>query len=221
MDLKTPPSQRVFIVEADPATRDAIKALASDMGVETRLCSSLEELQAAYRHSPAGCLVLAMQLPGMSGFELLESAARNGIWLPAVVLTERADVRSAVRAMQAGAITVIEKPYRDEEVRDAIRQALAIDAQFRQREAAIQRARARFAPLTTGERQVLDLILSGNTNKQIAADLRLGLRTVEARRHAVMTKLEARSLAELVKTVYDARCRPPQYKTSLIGKSPG
>jgi FixJ family two-component response regulator len=133
---------------------------------------------------------------------------RNGIHIPTIILTAYPDTPTVVRAMRAGAMTVIEKPVRDEELSEEIRRALAVDLHWRRSEAKSRETQARLDSLTAEEGQVLDLLLAGRTNKGIAAHFHLGLRTVEARRHTIMTKMGTPSLAQLARSVYEAQYRP-------------
>jgi FixJ family two-component response regulator len=208
MQPQTPHHQRLFVVDSDAATRDSICALARSMEVEAELSASAEEFRGRCSGSPTGCLVVELRLPGMSGLELLESMGRDGIRIPTIVLTAYPDIPAVVRAMRAGTMTVLEKPLRDEELSEEIRRALAIDLHWRRSEAKFREAQARLDSLTAEEGQVLDLLLAGRTNKGIAAHCHLGLRTIEARRHTIMTKMGTPSLAQLAKFVFEAQYRP-------------
>jgi FixJ family two-component response regulator len=199
--------QTIFIVEPDAAVRASIAALAELLRVGSQQHESAEDFLAAYESSRGGCLVAEIQLPRMSGLELMDVMIHDGIRLPTIIISAFADVRLAVRAMQAGAVTLLEKPYRNQELEDAIREALATDSKNRRREAGLARVQHQLASLTRDERRVLERILAGRTNKVIAQELSMRLRTVEARRHALMVKLQADSLAELIQTVTEARLR--------------
>ena len=175
------------------------------MGARAAPYPSAEEFLAAYDGSQSGCLVADMRLRGMSGIELLETMSRRPFRPPALMITAFADVPMAVRAMSLGAMTVLQKPYRDQELWDAIGNALVLSSHRRRDEAHIRQRQARMALLTADEAQVLDLILAGRPNKGIARELGVGLRTVEGRRHSIMAKLAARSLAELVHVAWETR----------------
>jgi two-component system, LuxR family, response regulator FixJ len=207
MQPQTTHHQRLFVVDSDMATRDSICTLARSMGVEAESSGSVEEFRARCSGSPTGCLVVELRLPGISGLDLLESMGRDGIRIPTIALTAFADIPSVVRAMRAGAMTVLEKPLRDNEVSDEIGRALAIDRLWRRSEAKFREAQARLDSLTAEEAQVLDLLLAGSTNKGIAAHFHLGLRTVEYRRHTIMTKMGTPSLAQLARSVFEAKYR--------------
>jgi FixJ family two-component response regulator len=195
----------VFSVDQDASVRASIAALAASMDLNCEGYESCEDFLAAYHRRQRGCLVLAIQLPGMSGLELMEIMVRDAIRLPTIIVSKFADVRLTVRAMHAGALTVLEKPYQHTELWEAIRGALALDAETRQKQASLAQARCRLGSLTHDEQRVLECILAGKTNKAVAEDLRMGLRTVEARRHSLMVKFQAESLAEMVHRVTEAR----------------
>jgi FixJ family two-component response regulator len=190
---------QVFVVDDDRATCASITALVQSMGVRSETYTSAEDFLARYDDSQPGCLVLDMRLSGMSGLELLESLSQRPVPLPTLIVTAYADVPLAVRAMRLGAFTVLQKPYRNQELWDAISKALAHSERQMRNAARFHEARRRLDSLTDDEKLVLDLILSGKTNKGIARELRLGLRTVEARRHSIMVKFGAHSLPELVR----------------------
>jgi FixJ family two-component response regulator len=199
--------QTIFIVEPDAAVRASIAALAEGMCVKSQQHESAEDFLAAYARSQGGCLISGLQLPGMSGLDLMDAMIRDGIRLPTIIISAFADVRLAVRVMHAGAVTLLEKPYRSQELWEAVREALAVDSRIRQKEARLAHAQHQLASLTPDERRVLECILAGRTNKVIAQELSMRLRTVEARRHALMVKLQADSLAELIQTATEARLR--------------
>ncbi len=172
----------VIIVDDDPAARDSVAALVKSKGVGTRTFASAEEFLAALDPAETGCLVVDVRMTGMSGVELQETLRARGSDWPVIVITGFGDVPTAVRAMKAGALTFLEKPCRTTELWSAIEDALAQSVQKesqRERQSEIQ---ARYDQITPDERQVLRLMLAGATNKTIAADLDLGLRTVELRR---------------------------------------
>jgi FixJ family two-component response regulator len=197
--------QSVFVVDDEAEMRESVAGMAKSMGVNAAVYQSAEDFLAQCDHTTTGCLVLDIWLPGMSGVELLDVMRRYGICLPAIVVTAKADVSLAVRVMRSGAFTLLEKPYRVQELWHTIRQALALDAQTRHNGARAVDVRSQLASLTPDEERILQLILAGKTNKGISQALSLRLRTVEARRHSLMAKLKADSLAELVQVVTEAR----------------
>ena len=154
-----------------------------------------------------GCLVLDLRMPGTSGLELQELMARRGFCLPVILITAHGDVPTAVRAMKAGAIDFMSKPFNDQELLDRIHQALAKDAQVRGERAARADIAARIALLTPREREVMNLVVAGMANKTIAAQLQLSAKTVETHRARVMDKMQAASVAELVRAVLAAKTR--------------
>lgn len=139
--------------------------------------------------------------------ELMDAMLREGLRVPTIVVTAFADVPLVVSAMRSGAVAVLEKPYRAQELWEAIREALAIDSRIRRNEARLAQARRQMTSLSPEECRVLDLILAGKTNKGIARELSIGLRTVEGRRHTLMNKLNVGSLAELIQMVIEVRPR--------------
>jgi two-component system response regulator TtrR len=197
--------QSVFVVDDEPAERELVVALAKSVGVTAQLFHSAENFLARCDRTKTGCLVLDLWLPGMSGMELLDVMRRDGICLPTIATSTHADVPMAVRVMQCGAVTLLEKPYRTEEFRDAIRQALALDAQIRYNGTRVVDVQGKLASLTQDEENVLELILAGNTNKRISQLLSVPLRTLESRRQSLMVKFKVDSLAGLVQLVTEAR----------------
>ena|SRR5436190_2568328 len=189
----------VFVVEDDAAARESIVALVGQKGLRSEGFSSADDFLAQYDPSRKGCVVLDIGVAGMSGLDLLQKLKARKSALPIVVITGFADVPMAVRAMQEGAVTFLEKPCQDEQLWEAITQALEIEqTQHAQRK---QRAEmeARLAMLTEDEREVFRRLLAGHANKRIAVDLDIGLRTVELRRANIMRKMQATSLPDLVR----------------------
>jgi two-component system, LuxR family, response regulator FixJ len=197
--------QTVFVVDDDTASRDSVMALAGSMGIEARAFESAEEFLAAYDGSQPGCLVTDLRMLGMTGVELLETLRERGVELPTIVLSGHADVPITVRAMQLGAVTLLEKPARSMELWDAIRQALERDQRRREQAGQLQEIQARLSTLTEQEQQVLDMIVAGLPNKAIANRLFVSLRTVESRRKSVFEKTKTRTVAELVRLVESVR----------------
>lgn len=162
--------------------------------------SSAAEFLEGYHHEP-GCLVLDVAMPGMSGLELQRKLVHDKVTLPVVFVTGHGNIPMAVEAMQLGAINFLEKPVQEQALWDSIRRGLEQDAQNRRRRARRQRADERLTKLTPGEREVLNLILEGKLNKEIASELGLSTRTIEDRRAKLMKKMGASSLAELIQLV--------------------
>jgi two-component system, LuxR family, response regulator FixJ len=195
----------IFVLDEDGASRDSVVQLAQSMQVKGRSFATAEEFLGAYDDAQSGCLVTELRLPTMSGLELLQEMRRRLVQLPTIVTTNFADVQLAVRAMQAGALTLLQKPWRNQDLWDSVRKALALDAQRRQFGARLKERRNLFATLSADEQSVLDRILIGQTNKGIARELQIGLRTVEARRNRIMAKLKVESIVALVQLAWEVK----------------
>lgn len=200
-----PVSQTVFVVDDDANLRDSVCALVSSMGWPCKVFASAEEFLAGYVAGERGVLVVDLRMPGMSGLDLQAELARRGCHLPVIILTAYARTATTVRAMQAGAVTMIDKPYHDDDLWDAIRTAI-------DKEEAIWRASRRrreisdrIATLTPEERRVAQLLVDGKQNKAIAQQMGIAVRTVEKRRHDVLAKMHADSLADLVRLFLEAQ----------------
>src|SRR3972149_1085909 len=188
----------VFLVDDDLAVLRSLTALVEVVFPNVKAYSSAAEFISAYKpHSP-GCLVLDVAMPGMNGLELQRKLIHEKIDLPIVFITGHGNVQMAVGAMLSGAVNFLEKPFHEQELWDSIRKALEVDAQNRRRKARRHRVEERLEQLSEGERVVLNMILEGKINKEIAAQLGLSNRTVEDRRARLMKKMGARSVAELV-----------------------
>ncbi len=194
----------VFVVDDDQAIRRSLKWLIESVGLQVETYASADEFMRSYYPGRAGCLLLDVRMPGMSGLELQEHFARNDIHIPIIIITGHGDVPMAVRAMKAGAIDFIDKPFNDELLLESIRNALAIDQQQREFQGRRAEIAARLAHLTPREHEVMEMVTEGRSNKEIAMDLGVSAKTVEAHRARVMEKMEAGSLAELVRMVMAA-----------------
>ncbi len=193
------PDQRVFVIDDDGLSRESVTALVDSMGMKAVAFESAEEFLSQYRCDQAGCVVTDLRLRGMSGLELLDTLAQQDQAIPVILVTGFAKTHLTVRAVKTGAVTVLEKPYDDEDLWNAIRNALLQDQQRRSEQQRQHELIARFEKLTAQEREVLDLIVGGLTNKEMADKLGVSTRTIESRRHNVFQKTEAKSIAELVK----------------------
>ena len=189
----------VYVVDDDPAMRSSLRWLIESVGLSVRTCSSAQEFLRTYQPSDPGCLVLDVRMPGMSGLDLQAELAARKIHIPILIITGYAEVPLAVRAMKAGAFDFIEKPFSDQTLLDRIRAAVALDESARRRRAARAEVEARLRLLTARERDVLDRVITGKSNKVIAAELVLSTKTVEVHRAHVMEKLKADSLADLIR----------------------
>jgi len=188
----------VFVVDDDLAVLGSVTNLLKVIFPRVEAFSSAADFLTAYDPSRPGCIVLDVAMPGMSGLELQKRLAEKSVSLPIGFITGHGNVQMAVGAMQNGAIDFLEKPFREQELWDSVRKALEVDRENRSRYARRSQIEERMATLSAGEREVLELILQGKPNRQIAADLGLSIRTVEDRRARLMKKLQAGSLAELV-----------------------
>jgi RNA polymerase sigma factor (sigma-70 family) len=202
----------VFVVDDDPSVRASLKFLVSTVGLKVETFDSADSF--LHRKPPDGpsCLVLDVRLPGLSGLDFqCELTARN-IRIPIVFITGHGDIPMSVRAMKAGAIEFLTKPFRDQDLLDAIRVALERDRARRQQEKEASELQQRFASLTPREQEVISLVASGMLNKQIAGQLGTAENTVKVQRSRAMEKMHAQSLADLVKMVQ--KLKGPSEKVS-------
>lgn len=190
---------KVFVVDDDQAVRDSLGLLLRSMGQKARLFDSAQAFLDDYDPNMAGCIVLDIRMPGMSGMELQQKLKTMHCTVPIIFVTGHGDVPMAVEAMHHGAFDFIQKPFRDQDLLDRINQALAADAEHRSTEDQRTAVRQRHATLTPREQEIMGCVVRGLTNKVIAMDLELSQRTVEIHRARVMEKMHARSLAELVR----------------------
>lgn len=202
----------VFIVDDDDEVRDAIALLMSSVGLPAKGFASAQAFLADFDPQRPGCLVLDVRMRGMSGLELQVRLASEPMHPPIVMITGHGDVPMAVRAVKAGAVDFLEKPFNDQALLDAVQRAFALDAQQRGQASQLADIEQRLLRLTRREREVLAKIVAGRRNKVIAAELGISQSTVEAHRAKVMEKLEARSLSELMRMMllHDATGGPPE-----------
>jgi two-component system response regulator FixJ len=198
----------VFIVDDDQAVARSLRWLIEivRLGVET--FASAQAFLDNYDSSKPGCLVLDVRMPGISGLELQERLAARRINIPIIFITGHGDVQMAVRALQAGAFDFVEKPFNDQDLLDRIQKAIAFDAERRGKESQRAQLQALFSSLTAREREVLDLVVEGLSNKAIANTLGLSAKTVEVHRAKVMEKMHARSISDLVKMAMQETALP-------------
>ncbi len=189
----------VFVVDDDSAIRGAMHALLESVDLACETFATGEDFLESFDDQRPGCLVLDIRMPSMSGLDLQDRLNSLGSSLPIVFLTGHGDVPMAVEAMQKGAIDFLQKPFRDQELLDCVGAALKTDANRRNLERQHAEIEARTASLTKREREVYDLVVSGMPNKQAAYELGVSQRTIEIHRARVMKKMQARSLAELVR----------------------
>jgi len=191
----------VFVVDDDASTRDALALLMRSVHLPVQEYASAADFLSAKRPDLPSCLILDVRMPGLSGLELQQQLTAAGVDIPVIFLTGHADVRMSVRAMKAGAAEFLTKPVGDQELIDAVHQALAVSRQARSSRAEVADLQRRFSSLTPREKEVLQRVIGGMLNKQIAGDLGLSLVTVKLHRGHVMQKMQAGSVAELVKMV--------------------
>jgi two-component system, LuxR family, response regulator FixJ len=189
----------VYVVDDDDSMRRALSLLLNTVGYKTAAFASPREFLDKFKADTAGCLVLDIRMPGMSGLELQQHLNKMGSMLPVIFITGHGDVPMAVQAMKEGAFEFVQKPFRDQDLLDRINHALEQDAQIRSTLARRTEVLQRLESLTPREHQVMDLVVDGAANKVIAIDLGLSERTVEIHRAKVMEKMGARSVAHLVK----------------------
>lgn len=189
----------VYIVDDDQAVRRAMELLMQSVGLNHEIFHSADEFLAGHSNERAGCLVLDIRMPGLGGLELQEKLNELGSTLPIIFITGHGDVPMAVEAMQKGAVDFIQKPFRDQELLDQVSEALKTDAARRTARDQKAAVTERLGKLTRREREVMDLVVTGKPNKVIAYELGVSQRTVEIHRARVMEKMEARSLADLVR----------------------
>ena len=194
----------VYVVDDDEAMRSSLKWLIESVGLRVETFGSADEFLSCYYPGRMGCLLLDVRMPGMSGLDLQDYLANRHIQLPVIIITGHGDVLMAVRAMKAGALDFIEKPFNDEALLDAIRRALALAVEQRTVQARQADIATRLALLTPREHEVMEMVADGRSNKEIANALGVSAKTVEAHRARVMEKTGARSLAELVRMVLTA-----------------
>ena len=206
----------VFVVDDDSSLRQAIKSLLQSVGLQVEAFGSAAELLKNRRladHRAAACLILDIRLPGVSGLDFQAELSDADIHIPIIFITGHADIPMTVRAMRAGAVEFLTKPFRDQDLLDAVQAALARDRERRILETTVLDMRARFATLSLREQEVFSWVTTGLMNKQIAGELGLSEITVKLHRGNVMKKMGARSLADLVRmadAVGVRRSKPPQ-----------
>jgi FixJ family two-component response regulator len=198
MPSSPPVEPTVFVIDDDQQMRDSLVALLEVLGFNVQAFSAPGGFHRFYRREMPGCLLLDIRMPRQSGLELYEQLLQEGKRLPVIFITAHADVSTAVAAMKTGAIEFLEKPFDRETLVDRLHKAVALDAEWRRHDADFAALHERIMRLTSRERETLELIQAGETNKAIAVKSSLTERAVEMRRAAIMRKLQVRSVAEVI-----------------------
>lgn len=189
----------VFVVDDESAVGVSIKRLLHSVGLEARHFTSASEFLRAKRPDAPGCIVLDVRLPDLSGLDLQQELAKANVDLPVIFVTGHADIPMTVRAMKAGAVEFLTKPFREQELLEAVQRAISRHRQTRDQRASMRVLQSRYELLTPREREVFPLVASGLLNKQVAAELNASEKTIKVHRGQLMQKMEAHSLSDLIR----------------------
>ncbi|HEU4933504.1 MAG TPA: response regulator transcription factor [Pyrinomonadaceae bacterium] len=193
------PCQVVFVIDDDASMRDAVSRLLNAVGLTVQTFDSAREFLAGRLPDVPGCAVLDVRLPGLSGLDLQREMVERGIHIPVIFITGHGDIPMSVQAMKAGAVEFLTKPFRDQDLLDAVRSGIQLDRQGRKERAELAELRDGLRQLTPREREVMSLVVAGLLNKQIALRLGASEKTIKIHRSHVMQKMRADSLADLVR----------------------
>ena len=200
----------VYIVDDDPSMCEALRRLLGTVGVKAQAFGTPQEFLRSKRPDAASCLVLDVRLPGLSGLDLQRELANTDPPIQIVFITAHGDIPMTVQALKAGAVDFLTKPFRDQQLLDAVQQAIDRDRAARHQREDLAQLRRRYESLTQREREVMALVVTGLLNKQVAAQLGTSEATVKAHRAQLMRKMEADSVAQLVWVSEELACRPPR-----------
>lgn len=195
----------VFVVDDDLSVREALSNLIRSVGLRVETFASAQDFLRYQRPDVTACLVLDVRMPSLSGLDLQRELAHSDEWIPIIFITGHGDIPMSVRAMKAGAIEFLPKPFRDEDLLDAIREGLERDQVARQQRAELAEIQDKYATLTSREREVIVLIVKGMLNKQVAAELGITEITIKVHRRRILQKMKAKSLPALVRMVEKLR----------------
>jgi FixJ family two-component response regulator len=206
--MKSAPVPTVFIIDDDRGMRQAIQDLVESVGLRAQAFATGQEFLNRQRTGEPSCLILDVRLPQMSGLDFQGQLAKAGVQIPIIFITAHGDIPMSVRALKSGAVEFLTKPFRDQDLLDAIQQALQQDVAAREQQAEIHNLQERYQLLTAREREVMTLVVTGMLNKQIASEIRASEGTVKIHRGQVMRKMQAESVVELVRMADKLRLSP-------------
>ena len=210
LESREQPNAVIAIVDDDPSAREGLSSLIQSAGLQVETFATAQEFLARPGAEAPSCLVLDLQLPGLSGLDLQKRMAEVGLEIPIVFLTGHGNIPASVQAMKAGAVEFLTKPFDEHDLLQAIQEAVERDRRTRQQHAEMRELQNRYESLTAREQEVMQQVVSGLLNKQIAAELNITEYTVKIHRGRVMRKMHAESLADLVRTAESLGIHPPK-----------